>query len=365
MTRPSIIITANPFGYGPAGKAITIATELKKRLPSVNIFFLASNLCQEIMSMNGVHIVKINERDESELENFLIKIRNPYIISSQNRFIIKVAKKLNIPCAFLDGLAWFWKTIPDDHLIADIIFWLNYPGIEDKLLSNRNIHLVPSITMEPNRSIDKPVPILLHLGGCENPLTKSLPYNYLTLLVYLLNNLQHNQQIIITGGTKAISFMNLQLKNQKVITRTLKHDKFIDVLGSTNHFITTAGQTATMEAFALNIPTSFLLPTNLSQMALVKYLSSHKAASNSLLWQKYVSINSNLLDLNEKEALVILDSYAQQILSNTSKYIKLENDFVKLLTTIPDEVPQQKLLKGIGTNGSEKIVDILINNWKF
>ena len=364
--KKTIVIVSNPFGYGPTGKAIALAEAFQK-LANVNVVFVGNSFAQEILPSN-LSYISANERSEERLVTVFRGLTNPFIVSSQNRFAIYAAKKLGLPCAFLDGLAWFWKDIPSDHFIADYIFWMRYPGREKKPQSNsQNIFLVPAIvdieTTEP--AIDSR--ILLHVGGCENPLTKALPVAYLDLLGAVLNDLEDisKQKTMLTGGMRALEHLKLRgLKGIKM--KTLKHDDFIAELKKADHFITTAGQTASLEAFALGIPTSFLLPTNLSQLAFTDMLTEFGATVNQLEWVSYVSpINfQKIRDLTEKEALYELTRYAEGILNNNNKLERYKEDFHALFHTHPSSVAQQEFIKTIGVNGAEKIVEILDKGWR-
>src|SRR3989344_3460854 len=167
--KKTIVIFSNPFGYGPTGKSIALADALLE-LGLKNIILAGSVFIHEIVP-DHIKYIKIDERNENEIRNLLRGINNPLVISSQNRFSVKVAHSLKIPSAFVDGLAWFWKKIPSDHLIADEIFWLRYPGIENKVpFGYRNIHIVPAAINIKSKKVKRDQ-ILIHLGGCMNPIT--------------------------------------------------------------------------------------------------------------------------------------------------------------------------------------------------
>lgn len=363
---PSIVVASNPFGYGPTGKAIAIIIELRKRLPDTRIIFIGSMLCREIIHTNDIEIIDLDERNATKLEDFIKSVPDPVIISSQNRFIIKVAKKLNVPCAFLDGLAWFWKNIPDEHTKADIIFWPKYPGIEKKLLPNANIHLVPAIIspLKCKRRTNNPASILIHIGGCENPLTDRLPLGYLALLANVLNKIETDGRIIVVGGVKAIKFINKLVDTKKIKAKSFKQDQFLETLAGSDHLVTTAGQTATIESFTLGVPVSFLLPTNLSQMALADYLNNYRASENTMTWEKYIKVDPRIRQLTEKEALVLIDQYANCILEDKQVLENFQKDFFDLIYKIPDNSYQKKFVSMIGVDGAQKIVDILLEAWK-
>lgn len=362
--KKTIVIFSNPFGYGPTGKAIAIGKEFIGNGYS-NVTFAGSSFVREIVPPS-LTFVGVNERDEKDIGNLLRATPNPVVISSQNRFAIKAARSLNIPCAFIDGLSWFWKEIPEDHLIADEIFWMNYPGLEKKLSkSTRAIHLVPAIidiqSTSPIRS-----QILIHLGGCRNPLMNIFPKNYLDLLSNALSGISHQSSLMITGGVEVINYLKtklLPITENKIVLASLKHDEFTTELDRSIHFVTTAGQTATLEAFALGVPTSFLLPMNLSQLALTDLLSRYNAADDCLRWDNYILKTTNSTMQNEKDALVAFNVYAETIKTHKEMHGRLTRDIVQLISVIPERDGQKDFIDNLGVNGAKEIGQILSSEW--
>ena len=362
LMKKTIVIFSNPFGYGPTGKAIAIA-EAFINSGYKNIIFAGNSFVQEIIP-KYITFISVDERNENEIIKILRQIENPVVISSQNRFAIRAAKFLDIPSAFLDGLAWFWKQIPADHLIADEIFWMDYPHIKDKLPKNFDkIHVVPGIiniktdTGERNQ-------ILIHIGGCKNPLDNTFPKYYLNILADSLSNLFDGiDKILVTGGSEAIEYLKSKLIKNKIKIVSLKHHEFIQELSKSKHFITTAGQTATLEAFALDVPTSFLMPMNLSQLALTEILNQHNAAPQSLFWGSYCPEETDPTSLNEKDAIIELNKYAEKIYKDKKIRARLESDIRGMIVSIPDQKGQREFIKRLGKNGADTIVDILTKKW--
>lgn len=361
--KKTIAIFSNPFGYGPTGKAIAIAEAFVKN-GYKDVVFVGDSFVQEIIP-NNITCISANERNKEEIIKVLKQIKNPVVISSQNRFAVYAAKSLGIPSAFLDGLAWFWKDIPNDHLIADQIFWMNYPHIKDKLPKNFNrIHIVPAI-IDVKVDVKKQNQTLIHIGGCKNPLTEVFPKHYLDILADGLSRIYYTDKIIVTGGSEAIKYLKslLVINRNKITAVSLKHHEFIHELSKSKHFFTTAGQTATLEAFALGIPTSFLLPMNLSQLALTNVLAKYNAAPQTLYWNSYLPWKIDIATLNEKDAIAQFSKCAESIKNNKELNYKLNLDLENIIKKIPTHKNQTDFIKNIGTSGACVIVDILIKKW--
>lgn len=360
----TFVVVSNPFGYGPSGKAQAIIETLKDELGEDKLVFIGSDLCLEIITCSGIEVIKANERDPETLRQILANLPRPYIISSQNRFVIKVARELGLPCAFIDGLAWFWPSIPADHLLADHIFWLRYPGIENRIPKGHNIHLVGAIP----GSLPKWSPqgkVVVHLGGGENPLTNVLPYGYLRLLASLLNALPHGYVCHVTGGSRAMEFLRRHISHSGCVFGSYQRSAFLSLLSSASHFVTTAGQCATLEAFAMGVPTSFLLPSNLSQQALTDILKPHKAAPQVLEWEEYVSVPEYYTTLSERAAIELIETFSKDTLANAGAMSRLRSDFVSMMGSVPSAIHQHMFVTLLGDQGSKEIVEGLRDVWSF
>ena len=363
--KKTIVVFSNPFGYGPTGNAIPILESLFKKTKDIDIIFAGSGLCMEIASGLPVKRVLLDERDEEQIEVFLKSLDNPFVIGSQNRFCIKVAKRLGIPCSFVDILAWFWKEIPQDHLLADEIFWINFPSIENKIPKNQNnIHVVSGIINTLEHSTKEAGRLMIHIGGAKYPYSNDVPSAYLNLMAKGLNEAGEGlDSIIFASGMDAISYLKQSVFNKKALLISLPKDKFIQELGRSEHVMTTAGVSSTLESFSLDIPTSFLLPLNLSQVALADILSERGCFDSCLKWEDYVDVDKDLRDMTEKDAISEINRYAEIIDKDEKLSRKFVKDFVGMTKTIPDRSEQTKLIKSIGESGADEIVEILTQKW--
>ncbi len=363
--KKTIVIFSNPFGYGPTGNAIPVLYSLLKKVKDTDIIFAGSDLCMEIISDVPVKKIFVDERNEEQIEKFLETIENPYVIASQNKFSIKVAKKLSIPCAYIDILAWFWKKIPDDHFLADEIFWIKFPGIEKRILKNKNnIHIVSSIITVTPSTTKKNRKLTIHIGGAKYPLFDGIPYSYLNLIAKGLNALKTNfDEILFVAGTEAIDYLKQKVTNNKIVLTSLPKNEFIHELEESAHMLTTAGVSSTLESFALDVPTSFLLPLNLSHIALIDMLKDQGLNPQCLEWANYVEVSNKLRDMDEKEGLIEIDTYARIVDSNEDLGKKYIDDFIQMAESIPNNLKQKELIKYMGESGADEIVDILIKKW--
>lgn len=359
----TIVVFSNPFGYGPTGKAISVA-EAFLRLGAENVVLAGNDFVHEIVPSH-IRYERVDERDVASVSAFLEKIENSYIFSSQNRFAVKAAVALQRPSAFLDGLAWFWDEIPADHLIADTVFWMNYPGIEVKKEAKCAV-IVPAVLSQMVKTDRASGKTIIHVGGCRNPLSDIFPRIYLDLLVMALGTLPRTMQanMLVTGGRDAAEYLKSQLRDSDVMTGCITHDQFAKELSEASHLVTTAGQTATLEAFASSVPTSFLPPMNLSQSALTRLLNREGACPQSMDWSEYVTLPAALYGENEKNAMEILASCAESVHLHESVQKRFVENLREILMHIPDHQGQKDFITRMGTSGAEVIAKTLLAKWK-
>lgn len=365
--KKTIIVFSNPFGYGPTGNAIPTLEELSK-IQNVDLIFAGSGLCLEILPSKYKTVV-LNERDEDEIEKFLKTIENPYVIGIQNRFSIKVCKRNNIPCAFLDILAWFWKKIPEEHLIADEIFWLNFGKMKEKEEYNDTINLISGIVEDYHfENVKKNNGnILIHIGGANYPVINDIPKNYLELMSLSLNALSEKnifKNIYFVAGNIAVKYVKSLGLNKEIKAESLSREEYLGSLNSSDHLLTTSGVSSTLEGFYFNTPVSFLLPINLSQLALIRLLEERNLKMQKLNWNDYVKINPALEQLTEKEGIEEIEGYAEIILNDNNLLNKYLEDFINLAKNIPTTESQKIFIDKIGSTGSQEMVQILTEKWK-
>ena len=214
--------------------------------------------------------------------------------------------------------------------------------------------------MPPRKAGDQ---ILVHIGGCKNPLVDSFPKSYLDIISELVEAYIGTRTIKITGGNDAINYLNTRKKKKNIEYISLKHENFVDEISKSAHFVTNGGQTAVLEAFSIGIPTSFLLPMNLSQKALIDTLKSFGLLNKSLNWENYVRVVKDINVLSEKEAISEIISYSINLILDNQSFQILQQDFLSMIETPPDTIGQERFIKYIGTSGAEEIASTIMDKY--
>jgi len=363
-TRKQIIFISNPFGFGPTGKLYPIMQEMHKRLDCELIYFTGS-LSSQIIKADYLKYVQVDERSEEDIFNKLKDFPNAVVISSLNRFAVKASKRLNIPCAFIDGLSWLWDSIPEDFLSADIYYALNFIGVDDKVKNYSQIKKV-SYILDVEDLSQKEVRedfTLIHIGGFENPLYISFENNYLNLLIEFLQNIENQSKYIVVGGANAVQFVSERVDKKNFAFKTSGKAEFQKLLKTCKHLITTSGLTTTLEAFYAQTPVSFLLPSNLSQYKILYLLAQKKLTSSFTTWDDYSPTKETIWNLSEKDALPLLDNLAKDLINSDTKRECFLKNMNVIINTVPDTNAQYKFINELGVNGVSQIVDDLILKW--
>lgn len=358
-----VIFISNPFGFGPSANVISIMQELVNRWDG-KVVYGASEMCQELLPVDLLSKIKvhtINERNSGELEILFKQYKNPLVLISLNRIAIKTAKLLGLRSFFTDCLAWLWKEIPEEYLLSDAYYCFDIFDIRDRIPKKPNIKVIPPILGNlPCPELKKNNKLLISIGGFKNPIMEKMSESYLLLLAEVLNTQNLSNEIIITGGKDALSYLMPIVKKDNVRVATFTYSKFLDLLSCTSHFITTPGLMSSLEAFSLSAPISFFLPSNLSQWHQLKFFHSYEIAASKIEWEDYLNFDYDFRKLTEREAIPIFYELADTLYKNKTKKSLFVSNAISVLESIPDSIKQKEYIDKIGINGSKFVVDDLL-----
>lgn len=366
-----IVITSNPFGYGPTGQAIVLIKELlkNKNINPSNIHFIGSDLCREIIEKelvcSKITICDLNERNVLEIKNYLQNFESDTVcIGFQNRFIIEVANKLKIKNIFIDGLGWFWKKIPISHLSASNVYWTNFPNLlhKEKNIPN-NVSVIGLIQESCTWTPDKENPFyLVSLGGCINPLVSGLQENYLILAMKVFNKISSIKKInikVVLGNTARIYLEKNNLVSKNISVHSYEHSEMMKVFSKCQHHFSIGGQSSTMEALQSKIPTTFYLPSNLSQIAFQKIFQQFIPGEFYCNWQNYTE-NTDIFNENNEEYIInVINEISSEIAYNEIIINKIANNCIQNIDN-PAKEELFKLVSELKFNGAEQIISEII-----
>lgn len=359
----TLIFISNSFGYGPTSTTIAVLSEVLK-IWRGKIIFIANKNNKNLINSSRIKIKVLDDRNENILENYIRSIRNPYVFSCMNRFIISPAKKNAIPIVFLDTLSWFWKEVPSNYLRADYYFYQNVPFLKNNKIFKQYknaIEVSPIIGKMPKSNTRPLDEILVSIGGGYNPLTNSINKNYLNLLGIFLMNVDNKIQLLVVGGRESIKYLRSRVKKENIRFNTLDWDNAMRNLINSGRILTTAGLKTTFEALYLKKELSYLLPMNKSQWKLEDKIKQLYPKIYAMRWEEYLSISKDFEELSEKDAILYLEQKARDLLKNDKKLKLAAEDFNSLMTKNQPSFHKGKF--GFKTDGSEEIAKSLEKIW--
>jgi len=279
-----VFIYSIPFGFGPTGKAITIAKRLKAT-HSVTIasFGHAINLLNK--SLEGVQILDCHSREVHLWPQEILNEANIFISIMDLRVVKQFASLYpQRKIIFVDSLLW-WRTLHPNS-IEHIDFYVTqyFPGVNEviaKLPEPKLFHIVSPIIgtdfLDAPKLKRQPM-ILVHYGGLSSPVIKFIHYEpYITKLTDTFIEYStkfDGLDIVVSGNQEAMDLLKIRFRNiQNAHFECLPYDSFQKCLALADCFITTPGLEAAYESFFLNTPVIFLPPTNSTQLSQVLQFS--------------------------------------------------------------------------------------------
>lgn len=356
----TVVFISNPFGFGPAGKAVILMEELRKKW-SGRIIYIASQKCLDILPevlKSTIDVIEIDERNPEELTKILSRLTSSLAVVVLNKAAVKTTHDLGIKTFFIDSLSWMWQEIPREYLSADTYYYYDIFGAQKRLRNISNAHSISPILGE----LPKREPIngtfLIHIGGFSNPFADDNT-GYLRLLSELLEYINNTRKVTVVGGRSGIDFLKGSCTKLNIDFLVLDRESFLVKIAQAERFITTSGSTAVFEAFAIGTPVGFLPPTNLSQWKQLKLFLSLNAAPLEMQWERYFPTPEELEEMPENEALREFSHLSEATLQNQNVTDRMRSDFINLFSQEADFKGQNDLMAKTGDGSSEIISDIL------
>lgn len=98
--KKNIVFFSNPFGFGLTSKAIALINAGLKYWDA-NLYYVANADCMPIFEDKNVQIISADQRNPNEIKEILSRFSNAYVVSSLNRFAVKIANELKISLFWL------------------------------------------------------------------------------------------------------------------------------------------------------------------------------------------------------------------------------------------------------------------------
>lgn len=391
----SILVGAQFWAYGPAGKACAIAHELKKS--NMNVTFAGTQTSYQMCRDSGLFDKVFEINDPHQYENLGNQFNG--IVSVMDPFMALWAYKNNIPLVYADSMSWFWrwnkfnnealnwidqvkktnfrdgcdlisKLEPDQrqllaHLLSNEIYTQGPPQTisltEDKA---KNAGAMIDLNYIQNQSRDT---VLISLSGEISPVTnldRALKYVDLVfdLLGEKLQKWPRASRFVLTGNPMVIS----SIKNHPgfIELKALNHSEFLSELNRAVAVLIPCGFTTIYESLAYGAPVGFL-PENhnghvYEYLTITKFVKQdrEKVFPETLFTLEESSLE-NIKDLDESMSLI--NSYTNKYNSSKEYREAYKNKIDDWFNYFSDpenlhEQQQAQVLKLLPSFGGARIV---------
>lgn len=185
-----VLVTAEPFGFGPSAAAAHFFPHLRKRVKTLSFAGIGHTL--DIQKKLGYDAILDCGSKEDQYKNLQTILKDyDVLFTSCDLEAARVGISAGVKVAIYDPLAWYWKTIPDSCKEADIYICQDFFGVKERLkaLDLPRATVVPPIIDSANfdrgtlRSIG-----LVNFGGLKNPfLENSVCNEYAALILAVVD----------------------------------------------------------------------------------------------------------------------------------------------------------------------------------
>jgi hypothetical protein len=284
-----VLIGAQFWAYGPAGKADAVAHHLKNN--GVESDFVGHETSLEFCKRTN-NFSKLMELSSENQYSKLSLDKYDAVISVMDPYLAYYAKKMNKKVFYVDSMSWFWiwknknnifrdlnhleicspsfglkkvkNLIPDDrqliaHLYSDCIFSQGIPQcIPDTEHKNINAGSVIDLSYRKKSKRDT---VLVSLSGGISPATNlKAVVRYANMVMDIIekdvNKIKKATRFVITGHPSVIN----RIKNDSHIFdfKSMNHEEFLTELNRAIVTIVPCGFTTIFESLAYGAPVMFL-----------------------------------------------------------------------------------------------------------
>jgi len=390
--RKKVLIGAQSWAYGPAGKASAIAHSMKRH--DVSTEFIGTTTSYLLCKKSG-HFDKLHECNSFTDYNKLDKKQYSAVISVMDPFLALWAYKNDLPVYYADSMSWFWiwknnekvhnllpklkennlifgfnaleKLKPDHrqlvaHLLSERIYSQGNPQIIEQT-SHKAINAGSLIDLSYRKEMMRDT-VLISLSGGISPATNlESAVNYAKLVLDLLADKIKEwpaaKRFIVTGHPDVIA--KIVSPNPIIKLKALTHPQFLSELNRALVVFVPCGFTTVYESLAYGAPV-VLLPENHNGHA-YEYLTISQHAinkENTFPHFLFTLKTASLDDINPIEkSMKLIDKHTKKYFKDSdyraSFKVKL-NDHMKLLEK-RDEILKKQLDAVLmllpGFNGAE------------
>lgn len=284
MRTARVVVTAEPFGFGPASKMLAVAARLKKLGADVTV--VARGTANELAVAGGLAALPERSpaaRSAIDQADACLNVMNFDFTMSHDAG--------DLPTVYLDTLFWFWRHDPWASLRAAAYFaqWFPGVGLAVARASGRGgptVEIVgPILPVVPKGSAAREDMILVNFGGLDSDyarvgLDTLFPRTVVEAILPVLRD-RSRSRIVVAGGASTVAAVR-DLIRPPDEAACLSPSRFQEMLRRATLLITTPGLEVPIEAFVARTPTVFLPPFSPTQAHQLAVFRRAGLASNCI-----------------------------------------------------------------------------------
>lgn len=367
MSRPAVVLAAQPFGYGPAAKAVAIAGSLQSH--GVRPTFIGRGISIELARR---HTAEFSDFLDWNIDQEIILQRilsADAVVSVMDRELCRIAAECGVVYDLVDSLLWLRDPIPTEFQSARRIWSQRFSGATKP--DRRHPRIVPVGPILANQCVVEPdrndPTLVINLGGGESPVAGDdyfLRYAAFILAGFLQSSLANCDWSAVTvlGGARLLDRLRQQYGEGLFRFRSVSLPQARDLFASARLVLTSPGMTTSLDCFGLRAPTWFLPPQNYSQWRILREFQSRGLAAGALHWETLADahdrdFSDNVDDRNRKLypliAGLLADPRAQDAFARS-----LDDAANQPLRELAGR--QSAYLNSLGANGAEEIAATIL-----
>ena len=372
MTRPLLLCSAYPFGYGPVVKLMLLAEKLRQ--VGFRTLFAGSGIALTVASSSGLFEEVVETQPGSSDARRIIGSADA-LLSVMERDLTRDALEVSKTVYVVDSLRWMREEIPRPFLQAREYWCQRFlPSDVDPAPGTLVGPLVkPMVTSHPCRRSG----LVVNLGGCETaagPSEEDIHYGKFIVMgieAMLARRTTPNRKetVRLIAGKRCIERLTKDLPDCRITMESVTHSEALRLFDGAESVLTSPGLTTTLECFQLGVPTFFLPPQNYSQSKILSLLAHEGLAPGFFDWSHAGSYMPNLsledLPLEERTPAIRRTIKSLGALSKHSvlKSSELLGEHIRdWITQDRGAIAERQhgFFESLGANGVDSIVSYLL-----
>ena len=362
-----IVLTAMPFGYGPAAKALAIAAELRRL--GAAAAFVGSGIAYELATRSRSVFSDVVDGAKAPRRARSMVGSSSNVVSVMDRESAALARRLSKPFDVVDSLLWMRDRVPPPLDAARRYWAQRLDGLRWRLPSDSTTPLSVGPIITPRSNVDRrPTAtrkIVVNIGGCESPQGDRGVQAYSQFVIkHLLDagTLCHGSETLVMGGARCIRRLSRRFGSRDVRFASLSHVEALGEFASADQVWTSPGLTASLECFQLAVPTLFLPPENYSQWCILRAFRHRGLAPSAFHWEDMLPGQPLRNRLPEAQRNPVVQGAIRELSADegTARAYRRQVRRMADLKLSALAQRQRAFLLGLGPNGATTIAESLV-----